>query len=224
MRMLTAATTQVDHVHPGLGEYLRSMADHCPYLRPSIDRGLTTWCAYEAEAEDAPDLLAVLVATAEDLRARRRRHGQLVCANIAILGPHDIPTARAVLDWPRWITRKLYAPVQVMVGKFWIGELEQDRFGVPIAPPPVSFFSIRHSVVAKDARFLQNLPGVAAQLAASVDDGRDVLLPWLGVPLTPTTVRARYEELKALFPAERKVPRAPRGDHAARRSGVSRDD
>lgn len=205
MRMLTQTTTDPADVHPDLTGYLTAMTGHCPYLGPSMSRNLTTWSAFEATPDDVADLLALLVYTAEQLRAQRRRHGQLVCANIAIFGPHDIPSAQAVLDWPHWITRKLYAPVQLMIGKFWIGEQEDDRFGRAIAPPPVSFFSLRHSVVAKDARFLHNLPGVAAQLADAGDDERDVLLPWLGVPLTPQTVKQRYSELKALFPAERKV-------------------
>ena len=69
-----------------------------------MNRNLTTWSGYEAGPDDGPDLLALLIGTAEYLRARRRVDGHLVCANIAINGPHDIPTARAVLDWPHWIT------------------------------------------------------------------------------------------------------------------------
>jgi hypothetical protein len=205
MRLLTPTTSISGDVHPQLPGYLAAMTGHCPYLGPSMDHDLTTWCSYEAGPTDTAGLLAVLVETAEDLRQRRRVGGPLVCANIAVFGPTDIASARAVLDWPHWITRKLYAPVQLMVGKFWIGEMEDDRHGLAIMPPPVSFFSLRHSVVRKDARFLHNLPGVAAQLAESHDDGRDVLFPWLGVPLTPDTVKQRYDELKAVFPAEQKV-------------------
>lgn len=178
------------------------MTGHCPHLGPSMSRNLTTWCAYEADSTDGPDLLALLADTAEDLRARRRTHGPLACANIAIFGPHDIPTARTVLDWPHWLARNLYAPVQLMIGKFWIGEEEDDRYDHAIAPPPISYFSIRHSVPAKDARFLSALPRVAGQLASSHDDHQDVLMPWLGVPLTADTLRARYAELVALFPIE----------------------
>lgn len=205
MRLIADTTVDAGAVHPGLPGYIATMSGHCPYLGPSMSRNLTTWCGYEADADDGPDLLAVLVHTAENLRRQRDAAGLLVCANVAVFGPTNIPSARAVLDWPHWIARKLYAPVQLMVGKFWIGEQEDDRSGRAIAPPPVSFFSLRHSIVAKDARFLANLPGVARQLASAHEDYRDVLMPWLGVPLTPKTVKQRYAELKAVFPAEKKV-------------------
>jgi hypothetical protein len=167
----------------------------------------TTWSSYDAGPDDGPDLLAVLVEAAEQVRAARREGDLLVCPNIAVFGPTDVASARSVLDWPHWIARKLYAPVAVMVGKFWIGEQEQDRHGRDVVPPPISFFSVRHSFAAKDARFLANLPGVARQLAEADEDGRDVLMPVLGVPITPETVRQHYAALKSAFPAERKVAR-----------------
>jgi hypothetical protein len=210
VRQLATTTTEASAIHPRLAAYIESMTGHCPFLGPSLSRSLTTWCGYEAGAEDAPQLLALLVETAEQVRQLRSTHGQLACANIAIYGPTDIPSAQAVLDWPHWITRKLYAPVQLMVGKFYIGEQEDDKHGATIAPPPISFFSIRHSTPAKDARFLSNLPGVAAQLAHANEDNRDVLMPWLGVPCTPEAAMSRYAELKTLFPAERKVTHEPR--------------
>jgi hypothetical protein len=205
VRERTPTTSDSGEVHPGLPAYLSAMAGHCPYLGPSMAHGLTTWCGYDAGPDDGPHLLAVLVRAAEQVRVMRREYGPLPCVNVAVFGPHDVASARAVLDWPHWIARKLYAPVAVMVGKFWIGERERDRFGVDIAAPPVSFFSVRHSFPAKDARFLANLPGVAAQLAGAVDDGRDVLMPVLGLPLEASTVRARYADLRVAFPAERKV-------------------
>lgn len=205
MRLLTATTLDACEVHPSLPGYIASMTGHCPFLGPSMSRNLTTWCSYQAGEEDGPDLLALLIETAEAVRAVRRVKGNLVCANIAIFGPTDIPSAKSVLDWPHWLARKLYAPVELMIGKFWIGELEDDKFGRPIAPPPASFFSVRHSSVSKDARFLSNLPGVAAQLAQAEEDNRDVLMDVLGVPCTPANAAGRYADLKALFPAEQKV-------------------
>jgi len=205
MRKLADITTDAGTIHPRLPGYLASMTGHCPYLGPSMSRNLTLWCGYEASPDDRPELLGLLVKSAENVRAVRREHGQLACANIAIYGPTDIPSAQAVLDWPHWITRKLYAPVQLMIGKFYIGEQEDDKYGTPIAPPPISFFSIRHSTPAKDARFLANLPGVAAQLAKADEDNRDVLMPVLGVPCTPETAASRYADLVRLFPAEQKV-------------------
>jgi hypothetical protein len=170
-----------------------------------MSRNLTTWCGYEASADDCPELLELLVETAEDVRVRRRVHGPLVCANVAVFGPDDVPSARTVLDWPAWILRNLYAPVGLMVGRFWIGEERNDKHSRVIAPPPVSFFSIRHSFPPQDARFLAKMPHVAARLAEANDDGRDVLPTWLGTPLSPQAVRDRYSELVKMFPPERAV-------------------
>jgi hypothetical protein len=200
MRQLTPTTT-TPSIHPSLDRYLLSMTGRCPYLGPSIRAGLTTWSAYQADETDAPDLLGLLIGSAEEVRAGRREHGPLVCHNIAIVGPTDILSAQAVLDWPHWIARNLYAPVGLMIGKFWVGEREDDKYGRAIMPPPVSYFSTRHSYPAKDARFLRRLPAVAAALAAAVDDGRNVLTAHLGRPGTPADAVAAYDTLRTRFPA-----------------------
>jgi len=200
MRLLTPVTTDPDRVFPGLGAYSDAMARHCPYLRPWISRCLTTWTGYAAGPEDCPALLGLLVQTAETVRDARRTSGPLACANIAVIGPSDIPAAQSVLDWPHWIARNLYASVGLMIGKFWIGEQEDDKTGQPIMSPPVSFFSIRHSFPIKDARFLGTLPEVAAALAASVDDDRDVLAEQLGVACSPEAATLAYDTLQSKFP------------------------
>jgi uncharacterized protein DUF6875 len=201
MQLLTPTTNDPDRVFPGLATYMTAMTGHCPYLGPSLGRDLTTWAGYAAGSDDCAALLGLLVDTAEAVRASRRTHGPLACANIAIIGPTDITTARAVVDWPHWIARNLYAPVGLMIGKFWIGEAEEDKLGRPIMPPPVSFFSIRHSYPVKDARFLHALPAVAAALDVAVDDGRDILHPHLGVLASAAAATNSYDTLKAAFPA-----------------------
>lgn len=104
-----------------------------------------------------------------------------------------------MLDWPAWITRNIYAEVSVMIGKFWIGEVENDKVGRAIMPPPVSYFSIRHSYPAKDARFLHRFTDVSTALAAAPahDDGRDVLRRHLA----GDTPGGAFTRLCAAFPA-----------------------
>ncbi len=213
MQRLIEPTTDPARVHPKLAAYLAAITGHCPFLGPSMRRELTTWSGYQATPDDLPDLTATLAETVERLRERRRRteDGALLCHNIAIFGPVDIPSARAVLDWPAWIIRNLYAPAQVMIGRFWIGEQRKDRSGRDIVAPPVSFVSIRTAFPCRDAQFLTGLPQVAAQLANSHDDGRDVLTPLLGIPYSPQAIADAYETLVQLFPApapdpDRKVP------------------
>ncbi|MGH3550949.1 MAG: hypothetical protein ACRDQU_23080 [Pseudonocardiaceae bacterium] len=104
------------------------------------------------------------------------------------------------MDWPAWLARNLYAPVQMMVGRFWVGMRRADSKGKPMTPPPVSFFSVRPAVPHRDGLFLSTkLPGIMAILEAStVDDGRDVFAQPLSRRVDdPASV---YTELVAAFP------------------------
>ncbi|MBB6170063.1 hypothetical protein HNR23_000123 [Nocardiopsis mwathae] len=200
IRPRITATTDPAAVHPGLAEHQNDMIRRCPYLRPSVDRGLTVWSAYDAETGDQPELFALLVESAEGLRAARRESGPLACRNIAILGPEDSDSARKLLQWPAWLARNLYAPVQLMVGRFWTGVELVDSKGQAMMPPPVAFFSLRNAIPSKDGLFLaEKLPDIMAILEQGPgDDGRDVFTEPLGQPVDdPASV---YTELKALFP------------------------
>lgn len=200
LQRLVESTTDPSEVHPALAEHQADMVRRCPYLGPSVQRGLTLWSAYRAAATDQSALFAMLVETAEELRVARRESGPLVCRNVAVFGPETVDAARRLLDWPAWLARNLYAPVQVMVGRFWVGVELDDSRGAPMLPPPVSFFSIRHSIPGKDGLFLAaKLPEVMAILAAGPgDDGRDVFLGPFGRPVDdPASV---YRELAEAFP------------------------
>ncbi|WP_308293169.1 hypothetical protein [Streptomyces sp. TS71-3] len=154
--------------------YSEAVAAHCPYLAPSIARGLTGWTVYEA-AGDAADVEAEVfyagVQAAEWIRPlMTRSHGPLVCENIVIIG-----AGSTVLEWPHWALKHLYGPVGVMFGKFPQGERATDRQGRRVPPPPVSFLPVRAAIQARDPRFLHRTPELAAALAVADDDGRDVL-------------------------------------------------
>ena len=208
LQQLHPLTTDPADIGPQLAEHQTDMISRCPYLGPSVERGLTSWSAYRAEPGDQADLLALLVANAEEFRADRRVRGPLVCRNIAISGPSSITEAQRLLDWPAWFARNLYAPVQMMVGRFWIGVQLDDSKGSAMMPPPVSFFTMRHAIPNRDGLFLEaKLPQIMAILAEGPgDDGRDVFREPLGRAVeTPATV---YQELATVFPSPNQRPRS----------------
>ncbi|WP_159028413.1 hypothetical protein [Kitasatospora sp. MY 5-36] len=61
-----------------------------------------------------------------------------------------------------------------MFGKFPQGAAEISRRRQRIPPPPFSFLPVRAGVRPLDPRILETTPDLAAALAVSVDDGRDV--------------------------------------------------
>lgn len=86
-------TTEPDNIARGFSGYVDAMANHCPFLRPSLQRSLTRWLRYEtsAEAHQLPDLQCEIFAAAvermELLRDQRRSRpsadGVLLCDNLA---------------------------------------------------------------------------------------------------------------------------------------------
>ncbi|MFB7945411.1 hypothetical protein ACFC6L_10855 [Kitasatospora phosalacinea] len=163
-----------------VGPYLAGLFEHCPFLRPSVRRGMTGWTVYEiapgshryaVEAE----LFHAGVQAAEWVRPLMARpFGTLVCENVVLLGQCEDADHRELLAWPHWALKHLYAPVGVMFGKFAQGAVETDRSGRSIPPPPFSFLPVRAGVRPLDPEFLTGTPDLATALAVSVDDGRDV--------------------------------------------------
>ncbi|MCY9784143.1 hypothetical protein KIK06_09580 [Nocardiopsis sp. EMB25] len=205
IRHLSTGTTNPGDIHPGLAEHQRDMIRRCPYLGPSVDKGLTTWTAVEAQPGDEADLFATLVDTAELLRRERRGSGPLACRNVAVLGPDDEGSARRLMQWPAWVARNLYAPVQLMIGRFWIGVRLTDSKGEPMTPPPVSFFSLRNAIPSKEGTFLAaKVPEILDVLATGPgDDGRDVFAEHFGRPVPATEAASVYADLVRVFPVTR---------------------
>ncbi|MFI9787254.1 hypothetical protein ACIHEI_27680 [Kitasatospora sp. NPDC051984] len=167
-------------VRADVNGYLAELYEHCPFLRPSVRRGMTGWTVYEitpgahqyaVEAE----LFHAGVQAAEWVRPLMRRpYGTLVCENIVLLGHCDGADHRELMAWPHWALKHLYAPIGIMFGKFLQGAAETGRYGQRIPPPPFSFLPVRVGVRPLDPRFLTKTPDLATALAVSVDDGRDV--------------------------------------------------
>jgi hypothetical protein len=125
-------------------DYLDAMTDHCPFLRPSLQRGLTRWLRYEtnAEAHQLPDLqreiFAAVVEHMELLRNQRRSRPSadavLLCDNLAIrwIGVQDPTAHRRALAWPHWMLKTSYTPLGYMIGKFSLHDHGTDRRGTRV--------------------------------------------------------------------------------------------
>lgn len=196
--LLVDCTDNPAEIHPQMPEHQAAMIRRCPFLGPSVERGLTAWSAYSADMEDHRELLNVVIRRAEALRRTRRTDGPLACHNIAIVGPQTAAEAQRLMDWPSWLARNLYAPVQLVVDRFWIG-LGRHPDRSPIEPPPVSFFMIRSRIGRRDRLIASDriLPELLQQ-AGRGDDGRDVFVHTLGHPCdNPATA---WPQLVAAFP------------------------
>ncbi|MFI1975440.1 DUF6875 domain-containing protein [Streptomyces wedmorensis] len=154
------------------------MMAHCPYLAPSVERGLTTWTVYRADGSaDAveAELFHAGAQAAEWLRPLiHRPYGFLRCENVVILGEVPGVRHRDLLAWPHWALKNLYGPVGIMFGKFYAGEEEATRAGERIPVAPVSFLPVRAAIRRRDPQFLHATPDLAAALAVADDDGRDI--------------------------------------------------
>jgi hypothetical protein len=182
-----------------VAEYVTDLAAHCPFLTPSVERGLTGWTIYETAHADRyaveAELFYAAVQAAEWIRPLRvRQHGGLRCENVVILDPAGIANHRELMCWPYWALRHLYGPVGIVFGKFYEGTHESDKGGRRIPPPPFSFLAVRAAVLSKDARFLRSTPELAASLTAAEDDGRDV---FEHIPCEWKAVRAWASSLPA---------------------------
>ncbi|MES4908222.1 DUF6875 domain-containing protein [Streptomyces sp. NPDC000395] len=156
------------------------MAGNCPYLAPSIRAGQTRWVRYrptfgaDMGAVEA-GVFGAAVDAAEQVRARRGDGARLACVVVAFeLSPYVGPR---VLPWPHWALKAAYAPVGVMVGKFWPRRSDTDRKGQPIAAAPLPLLALRAAVPAIDGRLLPHTPHLAHVIADSEDDRRDVFAP-----------------------------------------------
>ncbi|MFF8310882.1 hypothetical protein [Streptomyces lydicus] len=154
------------------------MLVNCPFLAPSLRRGLARWHCYEADPYADHDAVEAGVFeagawSAEQVRARRAA-GLGVCEVIALERGMDRFSEMRVLQWPHWALKLLYAPVGVMFGKFTPSDRRTDRFGRPVTPPPVALLAVRPALATLDPILLPSAPRLRRAIATSVDDGREV--------------------------------------------------
>lgn len=226
LRLSVSHTTEPDNIAPGFSGYVDAMTDHCPFLRPSLQRSLTRWLLYEtsAEAHQLPDLQREVFAAAvehmELLRDQRRSRpsadGVLLCDNLAVqwIGVQDATAHRRALAWPHWMLKTIYTPLGYMVGKFSLHAQGADRRGIRVPPVPLSFLSFRVAVQRKDPQFLHETPHIAEQLAAAHDHGQDPFahIPELaGIPTSRCALRVpeRYQRVNGWARAQ--IPRQQAG-------------
>lgn len=107
-----------------------------------------------------------------------------ICNNVIIDLPDSLYTDReAILSWPHWLLKLLYCRVEVMYGKFWVGQELLGTNGIAIPPPPMNFISMRAAVPKVDAiKFFSAAPHLRALAENSHDYGQDVLLQLLNLP------------------------------------------
>ncbi|MFD3415722.1 DUF6875 domain-containing protein [Streptomyces cyaneofuscatus] len=176
LRLVEAGTVRPTSID--ITGYVERMTAHCPYLSPSIERGLTTWTVYRTDGStDAveAELFHAGAQAAEWLRPLiRRPYGALRCENVVILGEVPDVGHRDLLAWPHWALKNLYGPVGIMFGKFYAGEEGNTRVGRRIPLAPVSFLPVRAAIRRRDPQFLHATPDLAAALSVHDDDGRDV--------------------------------------------------
>jgi hypothetical protein len=160
--------------------YLAGVYPHCPFLWPSIGRGMTGWTVYEITPGShrhavETELFHAAVQAAEWIRPLMARpYGLLACENVVLLGHCEDVDHGELLAWPHWALKHLYGPVGVMFGKFPQGAVESGRRGQDIPPPSFSFLPVRAGIRSMDSTFLESTPELAEALSVSVDDGRDV--------------------------------------------------
>ncbi|MFD8144876.1 hypothetical protein [Streptomyces sp. NPDC059708] len=155
--------------------YVNATKAFCPFLTPSVERGLTSWTVYGIVPGAGPEeieaaVFEAAVESAERVRkSSRGPSGHLVCENLVVEG-----ASRGELDWPHWALKNLYVGVGLMFGKFWTGETGASRSGVPLPVPSFTFLSVRPAVRRRDPYFLDDTPALAEVIRDAEDDGRDV--------------------------------------------------
>src|SRR6218665_1773667 len=100
-----------------MDEYLNDIAKgFCPFLKPSIDKGLCKFTTYKITAHtlaEAQEFLfcAGLIHTAS-LRAARRDIGKmsyLYCENALLMTSEDVNAqGKELFAWPHWCLKSLY--------------------------------------------------------------------------------------------------------------------
>ncbi|SFC18370.1 hypothetical protein [Streptomyces aidingensis] len=165
---------------PRLAGWIDALSVHCPYLGPSLRRGLTRLHHYQVlPAAPFGDVEAAVFTAgawaAKTVRARRTAGRGWACEVITLDWPAPDPQPAAILNRPHWAIKCAWAPVGVLPGKFAPGAGRPDRAGRTVPDPPLPVLAVRDSVPAADPDLLRSTPGIGRVLAQAREDGRDIL-------------------------------------------------
>ncbi len=167
----------------GLRNYIDNIASgFCPYITPSTKASAmhnTTYTLNDKEDLEASIFYMGLLHT-EILRDSRFKNpprvAVLSCDNLIFRFSNEAEIdGKALFAWPHWLLKVHYTEVGVLFGKFWLGEEENSRLGIPIPPPPYHVLSIRSAIVKRDPKFFQKAPDLLGDMLESDDDGRDIM-------------------------------------------------
>ncbi len=173
-----------DIANSGIASYFKSISQKfCPFMKPADDAGVLRYSFFSVQGsfvEVERRIFAIGFVLTERFRWQRQNASKtseraLMCENPIFEFQDTIENEQAVLAWPHWLLKLMYLEAGVMYGKFWKGEKENDRRGIPIPEPVCTFMSIRSAVKAKDVRFFEEQLEFVPTLEQSFDDGQDCL-------------------------------------------------
>lgn len=156
----------------------------CPFIEKAIERNLLFASPFTLQelrdfsfaGDAAESLFFIGLAHTEQLRSERAKLDQpgkiVICDNIVILEPTNLDSVslRQLIGWPHWMLKCLYSRKKLMFGKFWRDEELTTQRGKSLAPPPLTFISIRSAVLDRDLAFVKNSEAVSKMLADALDD------------------------------------------------------
>lgn len=185
----TAVGTAGTGDHSEFERYCQELVpNYCPYIAPAIARAQLSYSEYRIQADTVIECQAAIMHTgsyhAERVRnARRQQSGAMLqcdCPLFEIVGPVAAHNRRNLFERPHLLLMLLYAPVGVIVGRFWPGPARLNAQGLPRPVPPTDLLAVRSALPSKDERFFEDAPVLHREFIHGMDDGRDVLAHYGG--------------------------------------------
>lgn len=146
--------------------YLDEISERfCPFLKPSSDSNGLLFSQYHISGsieQISQSLFYFGIIHSEILRRARReeknlRNSMLYSENIVVELDQDTNyDGNEVFGWAHWLLKLLYTEVGIMFGKFWVGEEDISRLGIPITIPNRNFLTIRSSLKKRDENFFRD--------------------------------------------------------------------
>lgn len=146
---------------PGLEEYVRAIAHHCPYERPAEVRGFARYTVYPGTEWTLEEIVTLSIVHTEFLRQEYAdiiddQSAWLLNENI-VFGAVDSPPRWIELLVAHWCTTVLYTDSGWVFGKFPKGLHPHDRTDLVVSTYQHDLFSIRKTIKETDERFYERL-------------------------------------------------------------------